>query len=250
MSKTYGIVLSWIKYKESSKIVTILTEDLGKVSIMAQGALKPRSQLLAVTEVFCRSHFELKKGKSLYYVESAELESSNYGLRQDINRLAYGFYALELVEKTIPEGEPSPKIFAMLQKVLESISSSKSSLLPLTAFEIKVISMLGYRPQISACIHCGKAISEEWTFSIHDGGLVCRECSNGTGFNVDRQLIVDMRNILMSKFEDLPELRIDEERLENIHSLLYQYIIFSLDIKELKSETMIRRTRSTGTAWT
>lgn len=241
MAKTYGIVLSWIKYKESSKIATILTQDLGKISVMAQGALKPKSQLLAVTEAFSISHFELKKGKNFYYIESAELENSHYGLRGDMNRLAFGFYALELVDRSIPEGEPSPKIYGMLEKLLNELSSTNTPIIPLVAFEIKMISILGYRPQLSACVHCGATNSHGWEYNIYDGGIVCFACSKGLGTSIDSETAAIMRTLLFSRFEELKSLNIDQVKLERIHSIMYQYILHTLDIKELKSDTMLKR---------
>lgn len=241
MSKTFGIVLSWIKYKESSKIVTVFTEDLGKISIMAQGSLKPKSQLLAITEVFSKSHFELKKGKSFYYIESAELENSNFQLRQDIDRLAYGFYILELVERSMPEGEPSSRIFGMLDKALSELSVSEQPLLQTVAFELKMISILGYRPQISACLACSRDISSAWEFSIAEGGIYCDSCRKGIDASIDNEALETLRVILLSRFDELKEILLETKTLKRIHGLMYQYILYSLDIKELKSETMLRR---------
>ncbi|MDY0255633.1 DNA repair protein RecO [Gudongella oleilytica] len=241
MAKTFGIVLSWIKYKESSKIVTLFTEDLGRISIMAQGALKPKSQILAATEVFSKSHFELKKGKNFYYIESAELESSNFTIRQDIDRLTYGFYILELVERSVPEGESSSKIFNMLDKALFDMSSSMKPILQTVAFELKMISILGYRPQLSKCLKCGRTASEIWDFSIIEGGVYCDSCRKGSGVLIDQALFEAMGNILLSKFDQLDELNLSTEALLRIHSILYQFIIYNLDLKELKSQTMLQR---------
>lgn len=241
MAKTFGIVLSWIKYKESSKIVTLFTEDLGKISIMAQGALKPKSQILAATEVFSKSHFELKKGKNFYYIESAELESSNFTIRQDIDRLTYGFYILELVERSVPEGESSSKIFNMLDKALFEMSNSEKPILQTVAFELKMISILGYRPQLSKCLKCGRTVSKIWDFSITEGGVYCDSCRKGSGLPIDQTLFEAMGNILLSRFDQLDELNLNAETLLRIHSILYQFIIFNLDLKELKSQTMLQR---------
>lgn len=241
MSKTFGIVLSWIKYKESSKIVTLFTEELGRISIMAQGALKPKSQLLAATEVFSKSHFELKKGKNFYYIESAELESSNFTIRQDIDRLAYGFYILELVERSMPGGESSSRVFGMLDKAILEMSKSDRPILQTVAFELKMISILGYRPQLSSCLACGKAVSQIWDFSISEGGVYCDSCRKGSGILIDQTLFEAMGNILLSRFEQLDELNLSNETLKRIHSILYQFIIFNLELKELKSQTMLQR---------
>ena len=50
MIKTAGIVLKEIKYQETSKILSIYTKKLGKISVMAQGANRPKSRLLANTQ--------------------------------------------------------------------------------------------------------------------------------------------------------------------------------------------------------
>src|SRR5690554_3821370 len=119
MIRTKGIVLSGIKYKESSKILKVYTKELGKISIMAQGVMKPKSQYLSSTEIFSISDFQLKKGKSFYYIESCDLDESNYTLRQDMDKMILGFYVMELIDKSIPDEEENNIIFDLLLKTIK-----------------------------------------------------------------------------------------------------------------------------------
>ncbi|MDX9918031.1 MAG: DNA repair protein RecO [Gudongella sp.] len=242
MSKTRGIVLSWMKYKESSKIVNVFTERLGKISILAQGAMKPKSSILAVTEVFSRSDFELRKGRTFYYIDSAQLEDSFYSIRQDIDRLSYGFYALELIEKAVPFEEPSTKLFGLLDAYLKEVCISDNPILQLAAFEIKAISILGYRPFLTSCMNCGNTSSESWSFSIREGGLICAECSVPKDLPLSTGAAKSMNDLLKTRFSDLKELDITEKDLSQIHSVIYQFIIYSLDVYEFKSESMHKKT--------
>ena len=110
MIKTEGIVLNEIRYKETSKILNIYTKELGKVTVMAQGAFRPKSSLMASTQSFTLSEFYLKKGRNFYYINNSDVLDSYYSIRENMERMIYGFYILELIEKSTPFEEENERI--------------------------------------------------------------------------------------------------------------------------------------------
>ena len=105
MIKTEGILLSEIRFKDTSKILNIYTKDLGKIPVMAKGAYKANSKLMASTQVFSYNEYVLKKGKTFYYLNQGNTIEAFYNMRENIERFVYGSYILELIEKSSPEGE-------------------------------------------------------------------------------------------------------------------------------------------------
>ena len=61
MLKTEAIVLNEIRYKDTSKIINLYTKNFGRISVMAQGAYKPKSILIASTQSFSHSELCLQK---------------------------------------------------------------------------------------------------------------------------------------------------------------------------------------------
>ncbi len=240
MVKVRGIVLSGIKYKESSKILTLYTRELGKVKVMAQGALKARSNSLASSEVFAHSEYDLKKGKSFYYINGVYLIDSYHNLRNEMDTLFFAFYILELMDKTIHEEEKNPILFDLLDKALGSLKSGIDPLLIGVGFQLKFVSFMGYRPILDTCLSCGSKSSLSWRFSESKGGVFCEDCSTSLGSVITQIQRMAMKDILLNPFEKLSGLKLRKEDLWRIYNIMLNHISYNFDIKELKSQLMIK----------
>ena len=97
-TRTEGIVIKELRFKETSKILTLYTKDYGKIHAMARGAYKPKSQLIANTQPFSYNEYYLFKGRNFYYINQADIIDSFYDIRENISRVMYGSYLLELIE--------------------------------------------------------------------------------------------------------------------------------------------------------
>ncbi len=239
MSGTNGIVISGMKYKESSKILTVYTEDLGKIRVLAQGVLKPKSGAMASTEVFAMSSWNFKKGKSFYYIESVDLIDSFYTIRNSMERMLFGFYVLELLDKSTPDEEENLVLFSLLEKFMTILKKEDNLLALLVAYEIKFASFLGYRPHLDSCLTCGKKNSDIWEFDGTKGGILCPTCSGSHRDRISQLERDQMISLLMSKLEDVRNYDISETTLWRFHKRLSEYLLYNLDIRELKSLSMI-----------
>lgn len=247
MIKTEGIILSEIRFKETSKILKVYTKKLGKISIMAQGAYRPKSQLIATTQPFAQVEFHLRPGRNMYYISQADLMESFYSIRENMDRLTYGFYILELLEKSVPEEEENEKLFFLLEKGLQYLSSIEEDYLKfITAYEIKYISFIGYRPHIDSCVACNKPLKGRIKFSNELGGLLCSQClfQDIRAKNIDRPSILAMKDLLYSRFEEIPSLTISKDLLIKIHEILVDYILYCIDIREFKSLSLVKNLMS------
>lgn len=240
MIKTSGIVLSGIKFKESSKILTIYTRELGKIKVLGQGVMKPKSKGIASTEVFAHSEFDLKKGRNFYYINSVYLIDSYHNLRNSMDTLFLGFYILELMDKTIHEEEHNPILFDLLNKALTSIKNGEEPLLIAVAFQLKFVSFMGYRPQLDICSSCGKTNSPLWRFSSAKGGVFCERCLASESTIITDEQRLTLTKILLTPFDNLRALSIEKKDTWKIYKLMLDYISYNFEIKELKSQTMIR----------
>ena len=112
--KSEGIVLKEIRFRETSKIVTIFSKEYGKVHGMAKGAYRPKNNLISITQPFSYSDFSFFKGKNFYHINQGDLKNSFYPLRENIYKLFYGSYMLELADSSIVEDESNEKLFQLL----------------------------------------------------------------------------------------------------------------------------------------
>lgn len=238
MIKTEGIVLGEMKYKESSKILNVYTKKLGKISVMAQGAYKPKSQLISTTQPFSYCEFNLQKGRNFYYISNADLIDSFYSIRDNMDRIVYGFYILELIEKSSPDEEENEKLFLLLEKGLKVLSSLEKDYLKfIVAYELKFVSFLGYRPHINSCVACEGQFTQSIKFSKALGGVLCSNCFSNDLFSkkINHNFPKAINDLLFSALDDLEEISLDHDTLLNAHNILVDYILFNIERTEFKS---------------
>ena len=103
IKKTHGIVLSEANSGDYDKVITILTSNMGKITAFAKGARRPKSNLLAATQVFSFSSFVLYEGSTMYYINSAEIVDVFYDIRFDYSKMDVGFKILKILKSVSPE---------------------------------------------------------------------------------------------------------------------------------------------------
>ncbi len=243
MLKTEGIVLKESKYQETSKILSIYTRKMGKINVMAKGANRPKSRLIANTQPFSYNEYQFSQGKNFYYINQADILDSFYDIRENMNRVIYGFYLLELVGKSVEDEEPNEKIFLLLEKTLRLLSQIEDDYLKLiVAFELKYISFLGYKPYLEKCVMCGNGESLGYKFSNVQGGILCTDCysKDFTSKVISKDVYASMVRLMYAKLEDLDNLEVSEDTLCRIHDIIENYILYNIDRKEFNSLNMFK----------
>jgi DNA repair protein RecO (recombination protein O) len=119
------------------------------------------------------------------------------------------------------------KIFYMTTEILRCLSQFNENFEKLTAaYELKLVSILGYKPDFYHCISCGAKIKSSAKFSIVEGGFYCFECEkNGSGINMDYNEIIVLQRILKSKFEDISSIEIITIK---VLSLIRNYLFYHI----------------------
>lgn len=243
MVQAKGIVLNEIRFQETSKILNIYTLELGKINIMAKGAYRPKSKITAQTQPFSYCEYEIYKGRSWYYINEASIINSFYNIREQIERLIYGFFILELVNKSVPEEEVNENLFYLLEKTLSVLSEMKEGFLKfLIAFELKFISFLGYRPSLISCSNCNSKEIQLAKFSISTGGVICQNCLDvdRKSINISSDDIINLNKLMYSKLDELDNIIIEKKDLIKLQDLLEKYILYSIDRTSFDSLEMLK----------
>ncbi|MFO0692301.1 MAG: DNA repair protein RecO [Polyangiales bacterium] len=177
-----AIVLRLVDYRDSDRIVTFLTPELGRIAGIARGARKSQRRFGGALQ--SASHVRLTLGPlrgDLHTVLGAELVEAHMGLLTDLARLERAGFALALLRDLVPEKHPEPEIFEATLHYLAAQAASPASLPLLVAFQLRVLCCLGLAPELGACVECGKSVpaGRPALFDPRRGGLVCRACGGG-----------------------------------------------------------------------
>jgi DNA repair protein RecO (recombination protein O) len=176
ITKVEGIVIRSTDYGEGNKILTIYSQELGKIGVMAKGAKKTKSRLSAVSQLFIQGYFVLYHGSGLGTLTHGELIKSYRGIHLDIIKTAWSAYIVELVDKLCEEREPNPVLFRLLETALTMIEMEKDPEIVTRVFEMQLLQMVGIRPEVRWCAHCNRTDFPLLAFSLREGGLICQGC--------------------------------------------------------------------------
>jgi DNA repair protein RecO (recombination protein O) len=241
--KTNAIVIRSLNYSESDKIVTFFTKDFGKLKGIAKGARRSKKRFQNALSLF--SHLRLiffdKEGLGLVRAESCDILHSFPRVREDLRKILYGNYYLELVNEMAEEREESREAFELLLCFLSNLETMAPQEEQLRLFEIRMLSLFGYRPNMTRCGLCkkgGEDLQEipSVFFSLEKGVLVCERCSR-TWNNLIPLSLGTARLIEKISQVELPKverMRFTSQGLSESREILPKFISYQLG-KELKS---------------
>jgi DNA repair protein RecO (recombination protein O) len=179
LRKTDAVVIHRTDFGESDLIVTLYTADLGKVKGIAKGAKRSKRRFVNNLQPFSYIRICFAEGRGgLIRVDEADMIRPFFRISEDISRVLYGSYFLEMVREMTGEKESNPLLFELLVTVLTVLNDSSPREEYLRVFELRFLDLVGYRPRVTECSMCNQiipSIDGAW-FSFRHGGAVCEEC--------------------------------------------------------------------------
>ena len=182
---TRAIILNRRDWREADRLVSVYTQDYGRLSLVARGARKAASKLAAHLEPISLSRLLVIKGKGFDYVGASLMEEPFLAIKQDLNKLYFAGEALRQFSLLVQEGEVDANLFSWLEKWLLSLemAGEKSGLdkdegrFRLALFSWRLFKLLGHEPRLDTCIVCQASIKPGNNyFDFHRGGLLCSGC--------------------------------------------------------------------------
>ena len=176
---TNALVLREVRYKEADRILTLLTDSDGKITAKARGALRKSSRTAAATQQLTWAEMTLFGNRGKWTVNEASVLEGFDGLRTDIEALALGSYFAECLEALSVEDQPDGQLLQLGLNALFALSRRLYEPGKIkAAFELRLMSLAGYEPDLTACASCGKE-PERPLLSLQDGRVFCAACPHG-----------------------------------------------------------------------
>jgi len=237
-----AIVLRRTDVGETDRVIILYTRAKGKLSAIAKGARKALSKLAAATEPFTYGRYMLAVGQNLDVVTQAEIRESFQAIRKDVARVSHAVYFLELVDSFTEEREPNPDLFDTLLSALYLLETGVDPQIAARSFELKLMALLGYAPQLDVCLRCGtKPKGPEIPFSPSLGGLVCRKCGPlpEDVIYISRSTAEFMKHLVTAEPSDLRQMQPAPEALKEAAQVLRWHIRYRAE-RDLKSLDFLR----------
>ncbi len=175
-----GIVTREVKYGENSRILTVLSKDTGRISVLASRARTNKSGLLTATQLFAYSNFTLFKGRdgSLLKLNEGEVIHPFAGIRTSLEKMAYASYFCDVINRLCKEGVEENELLTLILNMLYMLERPDCTDLDAVklraVFQLRSLAAAGYAPDCGGCAACG---SENVKYFYHSGGgFLCESC--------------------------------------------------------------------------
>lgn len=234
---TTGIILSRRDFREADRLYSVFTRSHGKVEFIARGGHKPLAKLTPHLEMAAEVELLLVDGRTFQTVAGVERQRRFMDPSVDLSRLLLIQNSLSLVDLALRPNERDPILYDLIVDWLVFVAdvgtlSDERSAFLLGSFLLKLMSICGYRPELSICLACRRMV-EPGSFRWHalKGGVVCEDCgikNEEQWFNarrIDDGTLKLIRFALTESFKSQLRPTLTGQDMEHFHETLESYLI-------------------------
>ena len=233
--ETYGLVIREYPQKEKDKLLTVLTPDLGKISVWASSSRSARSPILAVSQLMAYSRIKLRQTGGRYYLIGGSVENLFFELRNSIESLSLAQYFCELASNVSADGLESKEIVSLLLNAFYLLcKGTASSKIIKAAFEVRLMSYIGYRPSLESCAFCGE-VEDSMYFDFNSGYILCKKCMDTNDkrgvYPINRAVYEALNHIINADYKKVFSFKLDCESEEILSKAAEGFLLSQLGIK-------------------
>ncbi|MBR4309230.1 MAG: DNA repair protein RecO [Oscillospiraceae bacterium] len=230
--KTKGIVLRETSYQEQDKLLTVLTENYGKLTVRARGAKSTRNTMKAAYQLMAYSEMTLMEQQGRYVMTEAVTKELFSELQEDIELLSLSSYFLQVTEAVAQEEDPEPELLSLLMNVLYALGKLKMpQALVKMVFELRLCCVIGFLPALEACGYCEQGTPA--FFHIREGRLSCANCAqsmtDGIRMPLSPGALEALRYICYADSKKIFSFRLASECLQQLSNLSEAYLCAQLE---------------------
>ena len=174
-----GVVLKTTPLRESDLLVSLYTQERGRVSAVARGARKSQRRFAGALQLLVLGRYQLGRRPrgELWGLDAADVVREWTQLASDVVAVAHASYVVELVGALLPPEAPEPHALELVLALWDSLAAYGPSPAALRATELALLDLAGHRPALDACAACGASVEEGAVWDPTRGGGICRRCA-------------------------------------------------------------------------
>lgn len=242
LKKTEAIVLKSQRQGETSKFLTLYTRAFGKLKVIAKGARRVKSKFGGSLEPvnYVSIVFYEKENREIQILSQADIIGSFAGIKQSLEKTALAMGVCELISSLEIGVQPNPSLFKLHLEALKAINKNKNPMNAVRAFQVKLLEIIGIKPDFTTCAKCRGRNQGPVVFDIPHGGFVCEACSQSrvAGMVLSRDSIEALRSFQeqpLANFNGLLGSSISQQQVDDFISAYLKYHVEGLrDLKALK----------------
>lgn len=236
-----ALVVKSVDYGEFDKLLTLVTEDKGKLTVTVKGGKSIRSKFVSVCEPFTYAYFNLRKSKKYYYVYDSDLLEDFYLLRDSIEKLSLAAYFCDITSEISLEGISDPDVIKLALNALYALAYKDYGIaLVKSVFEFKAAVVAGFMPDLSCCEICGMEGSDNLFIDVRGGRLLCDDCiklgsertgldANSVILSVSHPVVAALNYLSVCPIQKILSFRLDEGEVPLFAATCEKYLINHLE---------------------
>jgi DNA repair protein RecO (recombination protein O) len=172
-----GVVIRRRDFGEADRLVTLMTDNYGKIRALAKGTRRTKSRLGGHLEPYARTNVLIAKGRNLDIITQANVLEPMSRLRTTERSILYAAHWAELADQLMVEQQENRFAYGALVRALTSLELGRAPDVTSRICEWEFLSAAGFQPELLICTGCGKKIQPGHNgLHIEAGGIVCPEC--------------------------------------------------------------------------
>ncbi len=202
-----GLITREYRTGDKDRVIHIITEERGRISAMVKGSTtRKRDATAAATQLFTYANFELYQGQGgdLYWVRGCTPLKHFFALTSDLATMALSTYLCDVASDLCAEEDAIPETDELLRMLLNALYVLNEKIKPLplvkAVFEMRLAAMMGFQPDLTACVSCGEGYPDTAYMDIMNGCLLCADCqterNRRIGIRAERDRELGERRIL------------------------------------------------------
>ncbi len=230
--KTNALVLREVAYQDADKLLTILTQDYGRLTVRARGVRSRSSKLKAACQLLAYGEFTLLERQNYHTVMEAQLLEPFQGLRADLDKLSLGSYLAQLGETLSDADADNPELLRTLLFALDALSRlDRPQGVVKAAAELRLLCLSGFMPSLDSCAVCGNPHPTQ--FHVGQGVVHCPECKslleNGLSLPLTPGALDAMRYICDAPLERLYRFDLPSTSLKCLEDAVETFLLTQLE---------------------
>ncbi|MEO8744051.1 MAG: DNA repair protein RecO [Candidatus Dormiibacterota bacterium] len=237
-------MLRKLDYGEADRIFTLLTREHGKVGAIAKGVRRQESKLGPSLELYGHIDVLLAKGRGELDVVAQVQRVPGYRIEGDVERMSHAALIAELAERVCEDRHPVDGVYELAVMAMEELAHETDPRRASAYFMMAALDLLGYAPQLGACVSCERSLPEKpAAFSADAGGFLCDTCALPSMSLVPVASIKVLRLMAAGDLETYRRLKLDDALMSSIEGVLTTQLEHHLD-RRLKSLQFLHQMRT------
>ena len=229
--ETTGLITREIKYGDKSRIITVITSDMGKISAIANKFKGGKGKSIPSLQLFSYSKFVLFKGseKGLYHINEADIIEPFKNIRENLMSIIYASYFCDVANHITVENESDKEFLRLLLNVFYALNKGEDQEKIKTVFEWKTAMLEGYAPDINSCFSCGE--EETAYLDMGKGCGLCEKCGKdyAQSVSVNKGIRDAINYIKDADISKILSFKASDKMIEYLNSLSEIYLKTHLD---------------------